>query len=386
MDRVVAAWRAAGLLVPNRHLKYAFTMFLVPKAVNHVRPILDLSPWTDSIITPHFTLNSASMAIRDIKPNCLLVKIDLKSGFHQLPLHARSHNHIGIFYRGCKRSCTRLPMGHALAPALFQRFAVAALGDVAAATGVTTVAYLNDWLLAHEDEWQLRLAVNMIRQMGITLNEEKSILEPSPQLVYLGFQIDSRHHTIKLTLTAHTRMIHLLRFTRRGSDKYRQRIAGYLSWILFNLRWPHFLAADVCRGDHTWMVAAMKDMSVLREIPLMDTPMTINLFTDATPHSIAAIIPSLGMSFAQALKRPEDINRAEAIAALVGLNWACEELVDTHITLNVDNASVFSTLRSGTGRLWRFYDLRRLHLSVLHALGTNPFRSSAELGEGQPGY
>lgn len=47
-----------------------------------------------------------------------MVKIDLKSGFHQLPLHGGTANHNSIFYRGEKLSLTRLPMGHALAPSL----------------------------------------------------------------------------------------------------------------------------------------------------------------------------------------------------------------------------------------------------------------------------
>lgn len=43
MDRVVAAWKDAGLLAPNPSLKFAMPMFLVAKPNNEVRPIIDYS-------------------------------------------------------------------------------------------------------------------------------------------------------------------------------------------------------------------------------------------------------------------------------------------------------------------------------------------------------
>lgn len=51
-----------------------------------------------------------------------MIKIDLKLGFHQLPLAKSSYNHNGICYKGVKYSLTRLPMGHALAPISFSTF------------------------------------------------------------------------------------------------------------------------------------------------------------------------------------------------------------------------------------------------------------------------
>lgn len=41
MDRVVGAWKQAGLLVPNPNLKFAVAMFLVAKPNREVRPIID---------------------------------------------------------------------------------------------------------------------------------------------------------------------------------------------------------------------------------------------------------------------------------------------------------------------------------------------------------
>lgn len=77
-------------------------------------------------------------------------------------------------------------------------------------------------------------------------------------------------------------------------------------------------------------------------------------------------------SVAKAFVHTEEINRAEAITAILGLSWACsEEFLNTFVILWVDNSAVFATLRQGTGVLWRFHDLRQLYLSMLHSLRDN---------------
>lgn len=140
-------------------------------------------------------------------------------------------------------------MGHALAPFLFQRFAEAVLSEILLALNVEGIAYLDDWLLHSASEADLQTAIDMIEAMGITLNIEKSVVEPTTSLQYLGFKIDSINLTIQLTLTAFDRLTHVLRYTKNGSHLDRQRIRGYATWILYNLRMPIFLAADVTLGD-----------------------------------------------------------------------------------------------------------------------------------------
>lgn len=114
-------------------------------------------------------------------------------------------------------------------------------------------------------------------------------------------------------------------------------------------------------GTYYWGAGALWDLSVPQPKNLMDGP-------NATPHSVAAILPSM----AQAFHHGKEINRAEALAALLGVSWAAgDELLDSQITIWTDNAAVFNTLSRGTGHLWRFHDLRRLYLSVMHRLRGN---------------
>lgn len=63
------------------------------------------------------------------------------------------------------------------------------------------------------------------------------------------------------------------------------------------------------------------------------------------------------MSLAQAFQVPEEINRAEAITLLLGLQWASVEFTDCHFRIYCDISAVVATLSKGTGALWRFHDL-----------------------------
>lgn len=63
-------------------------MFLVSKPDGSVRLIIDFSPCTEFIDIPRVSLLTAGKA-RDIPLGSFLMKIVLKSGFHQLTINPR---------------------------------------------------------------------------------------------------------------------------------------------------------------------------------------------------------------------------------------------------------------------------------------------------------
>lgn len=89
-------------------------------------------------------------------------------------------------------------------------------------------------------------AVDLIRILGLTINEGTSVLSPTKKLVYLVITIDTGR---MLTLAGNDRLFCLHRYTRQGSLKDVQRVEGFAQLILFNLRLPYFLARDVLLED-----------------------------------------------------------------------------------------------------------------------------------------
>jgi hypothetical protein len=85
---------------------------------------------------------------------------------------------------------TRLPMGHPLTAGILQRFAQAVAAILHEKFGVSVLSYLDDWLMFAE---QVPSDIqDDLRNLGITINYSKSILQPTPSLVYLGLLINVR--------------------------------------------------------------------------------------------------------------------------------------------------------------------------------------------------
>jgi hypothetical protein len=198
LDQVVQDLLQAGILQENNSIVNAFRLFLVAKASGAARPVFDLSPWTPFYQTPPMRLYSAAEVLVALPQNAQLIKVDLKSGFFQIPICTEYLHHYGIYYRKRRLIWTRLPMGHPLAPAVMQRVATAAARYIHQCTGAHMVAYLNDWLIFGHD-LPVPQILNAIQRLGFQINYQKSSLIPATALVYLGLNISSAQLTITPT-------------------------------------------------------------------------------------------------------------------------------------------------------------------------------------------
>jgi hypothetical protein len=74
-----------GILVPQR-VTAAYRCFLVPKADRSARFVIDLSPLTSFYNVPRITLYGAARVLATIYPTDQMIKLDLSSGFFQIPI------------------------------------------------------------------------------------------------------------------------------------------------------------------------------------------------------------------------------------------------------------------------------------------------------------
>lgn len=97
---------------------------------------------------------------------------------------------------------------------------------------------------------------------AFAINDAKSSFRPQHSLSYLGFIINSADCTLTLELQTITGLRCLLDYAAPGTVKDRQRIHGFATWVLFNSRWPLFLALDILRGEPSWLLAALSYMDI----------------------------------------------------------------------------------------------------------------------------
>jgi hypothetical protein len=141
MDQVIQDFVQQGIL-RQQEISAAYRSFLVAKADQSARFVIDLSPLTPQYRVPHITLYSTARVLATIQPFDTMLTFDLVSGFYQIKLRADHSKFYGIYYRGKRYAFTRLPMGHALAPYILQRLALAVSQYLNQHLNISMVAYL----------------------------------------------------------------------------------------------------------------------------------------------------------------------------------------------------------------------------------------------------
>lgn len=178
-----------------------------------------------------------------------MIKIDLSSGFFQIPLAPQHRRFHGVCYRGQQLALTRLPMGHPLAPYVLQRLAQAVAQHINQRFGTAMVAYLDDWLL-FQPHLPPRAIVQEIRHLGFTINMAKSILDPTSSLIYLGLRINATTQQLQPTPECLQHIMQLASLVPDASPLDLRRITGYISWLAWAMNWP-FWPLTYCSEKHT---------------------------------------------------------------------------------------------------------------------------------------
>jgi hypothetical protein len=238
-----------------------------------------------------------------------------------------------------------------MAPSVMQRVATAVVRHLHALFGTSMVAYLDDWLI-----FGPHLPVNdiiyAIQQVGLQMNYEKSILEPTTALVYLGLHISNATSTLTPTPQCLQHLLDLVSVLPQATRQDLQRIAGFVAWLTYAMGWPQFLATMIYHRSGYWIQTFHRRGFLQRPRRLQPPLLSRQLYTDATPTSSAAVF--LGpprMEIAQQYTDSRPIAFAEMAAALWGLLWCCQTCLHqpTVLTLHTDSSTVYHTIVKGGG-------------------------------------
>jgi hypothetical protein len=286
-----------------------------------------------------------------ISPDSYLIKLDLKSGFFQIHIRPEYYQYYGLYYRRRRLAWTRLLMGHPLAPSIMQRVATGVARTVTDKFDLTMVAYLDDWLFFSQHPIPVQQLLQHLQQMGFTNNQEKSILQPTTALVYLGLNIDTHAGLITPTRSCIQHLLDLVSIVPRATTQDLQRITGYVAWLASAMSWPAFLATLIAHRVVYW-ITRLHRLNLLQYPRTMRPPLrSIALYKDATPTSVAAVIPGPPRAIVQHYTDTRTIAFTEMAAALRGLLWYIRDVLTepTTITLYTDSSTVYYTLVKGTG-------------------------------------
>jgi len=166
----------------------------VPKKNGKLRMILDLRLVNNYIQTPRFAMED----IRKVRPllqeGDFMTTIDLKDGFHHVPIHPRDQPHLGMHWKGRTYIWTHLPFGLSASPYIFCKVLRETI-TLLRLRGLRVNCYTDDILILGRSREECQQAVETtletLKMFGWQVNKEKSQLIPTQELDYLGFTINT---------------------------------------------------------------------------------------------------------------------------------------------------------------------------------------------------
>ena len=141
-------------------------------------------------------------AIRMMSPGCYMASIDLKDAYYSVPIHKDDQKYLKFYWRGTLYQYTCFPNGLAICPRKFTKLLKPVFSNLRS-LGHLSVIFIDDSYLQGADfslcVKNVQDTVALLDRLGLIIHPEKSVLNPTQKLVFLGFVLDSIKMVISLT-------------------------------------------------------------------------------------------------------------------------------------------------------------------------------------------
>ncbi len=209
--------------------------FVVPKKDGGLRPILDLRLLNRSVSRLKFRMLTVKQVVSQIRSEDWFVTIDLKDAYFHVSILPSHRKFLRFAFRGKAYQYRVLPFGLALSPRTFTKCVDAALAPLRL-QGIRILNYIDDWLiLAHSEQLAVRhrdVVLAHMKELGLRLNAEKSVLSLFQRTTYLGVVWDSTTMQARLSPARIESILNTVRRVREGLSltvKQFQRLLGLMA-------------------------------------------------------------------------------------------------------------------------------------------------------------
>ena len=136
-------------------------LFLVEKASNGWRPVIDLSHLNEFVQLSRFKMETVASVLLSVREGDFLVSLYLKDAYFQIPIHPSSRKLLRFTSEGTAYQFRALCFGLSTAPQVFTRV-FAAVSAWAHSHGIRLLRYLDDWLVLSSSEQEAKQAIQSL--------------------------------------------------------------------------------------------------------------------------------------------------------------------------------------------------------------------------------
>lgn len=354
-----------GAVLPCNDISGQFIskIFLVPKADNKFRFILNLKSLNKIVDTRHFKMEDYRTATRLLSPSCYMASIDLKDAYFLVGIHETSKKYLRFKFELQTFEFQCLPFGISSAPYIFTKL-LKPVVTFLRNKGLFIVNYLDDFLClgnTYDDCLScVSETLKLLTFLGFVVNDEKSKLVPSQCRKFLGFEFDSVDMTLSLPIEKRIKISDFVRdISKKKYIKIREfaKFLGVLTsacpaipygWIYTKVfERAKFLALREsnenydCRmvlgnnleKDFSWW----KQHIMIIKNPIRSGQYTLEIFTDASLSGWGVMCNGeRSNGFWDAAESQCHINLLELKAAFIGLRCFARSMLDSEILLRID--------------------------------------------------
>ena len=354
---------------------------VVPKKKGTFRIITDLRRLNESFQPPKFSNEGIEDVIQMVKADDLAATLDLKNGFMHVPIHPDNRTFFGFHFMGKNYVWNVLPFGFNGSPYYFNKV-VRAMVSYIRELGVRIVAYVDDILVLSSSctaERDTAAVIRILKSLGWYINWDKSRVEPSCIVEYIGYRIDLAGDLPHISIPRQ-RIVKLKRDIQRaliGSQikvKWLARIAGQCismtravvpgKLLLRNVyrdistksSWSDsIILSDACKRDLNWWLFSIGHWN-----GIVVTPKQIQaqIKTDASGSGWGAVYGSLEASghWTPSICK-ESINYKELLAVHCAVSSFGQHLRGLNVQVLSDNITTVAYINHLGGPCKKISDL-----------------------------
>ena len=172
-----------------------FQLFLlVLKRAGSHRLILNLKKLNEHIVYHHFKMDSLQSAVQLMKPHCWMAVLDLKDAYYSGTIRTDHRMYLRFEHDGLLYEFVCLPNALSSAPRIFTKLLKPALARLRE-DGVLLGIDIDDIILLADNPETLityiHEATTLLKSLGFTIHEGKSLFALSQRVALLGFVLDS---------------------------------------------------------------------------------------------------------------------------------------------------------------------------------------------------
>ena len=293
------------------------TIFTVPKKGGEHRPIINLKVLNRFIPHIHFKMEGIQ-SLRDIiLPGDFMIKLDLKDAYFSIPIHPSHRKFLSFRWKHKAFQFTCLPFGLSSAPRMFTKVMKPVI-TYFRSLGIRMVVYLDDMLILAQTKEDLlkwwSIVLDLLENLGFLINYDKSELEPTQSLVFLGFLINTVSMEIKLPKEKVSQAVQEAQKLLQAQQTSARQLAHLIG--LFSSTLPAILPAPLhYRGLQLLKHQALKKGGYDVILPL----------SQEAKDDLLWWIQNLNLVNGQLLVRDQPSLQIETDASLMGWGAVCRE-------------------------------------------------------------